>query len=103
MTRKQYDKLRREFFYKGGRLRGRMNTSASSRGGQVIEKGALVTITGKGGGLTVETKLCKHCKQKSYIRGVEYSKVDLLEPLPPTCQHYRQREPELIDAEEGDF
>jgi hypothetical protein len=97
MTRKQYDKLRREFFSKGGRLRGLINAHVANRRGQVLEKGAYVTVVGKGGGLTVETELCKHCKQKSYIRGVEYSKVDLIPEAKP------RREPELIDAEEGDF
>lgn len=92
MTRRDYDQLRREFFYKGGRLCGKTNRRIQNRGGQILEKGAEVTITGKGGGLQVEVKACKHCKQSSSFRQVDFTAVDLMEAIPTQPKKTRKAE-----------
>jgi hypothetical protein len=110
VTRRDYDTLRKTFFQRGGKLRGRLNRRIANRGGQILEKDAEVTITNKGSGLQIEVKTCKHCKQSSYFRGVDFAAVDLMEPIPAQPKKSRPRRHRsateqvlMEDAEEGDF
>lgn len=43
-----------------------------------LDKGTVVTITGKTGGLNIESDKCAHCSVEVYVRGVDPRSLELL-------------------------
>lgn len=58
--------------------RARVVVRIQSKGGDVINPGAVVTIRDKGGGLAIATDECETCHQSAYVRGVAPESLELL-------------------------